>query len=106
MLLLQPQFKQSEAWQYSSSNLLRVASFGRRRFKPVVKPEALLRPPEVTLKQLAAHSVTPTTHGSHTNGQVQVQVRDRERRWLSMVLAWGSASWTAHMLGRSQRHGG
>ena len=72
LLLLQPSFKQSKAWQYSSSNLLRLGgSSSRRRFKPVVKPEALLKPPEVTLKQLA-HSVT-LVHAGHYNGQVQVR---------------------------------
>jgi hypothetical protein len=58
--LLLPSFKTSDAWQYSSSNLLRLAQQGARgvlepskpRFKPVAKPEALLRQPKVALRQL------------------------------------------------------
>lgn len=57
LLLLQPSFRHATAWQYSSSNLLRLSQGGgKRRFKPVVKPDALLRPPAVTLKQLG-HSM-------------------------------------------------
>jgi hypothetical protein len=57
LLLLQPSFRHATAWQYSSSNLLRVSQgWGKRRFKPVVNPDALLRPPAVNLKQLG-HSM-------------------------------------------------
>lgn len=70
-LLLQPSFKPSAAWQFSSSNLLRLshASGGKRRFKPVVKPEALLKAPVVTLKQLA-HSVGAAGVGGGQHMQV------------------------------------
>jgi hypothetical protein len=64
--LLQPSFKQATAWQYSSSNLLRLSqTWGKRRFKPVSKPEALLKAPAVTLKQLG-HTL------NHQTGQVEV----------------------------------
>jgi hypothetical protein len=60
MPLLLPSFKSSDAWQYSISNLLRLAQQGHRgglepskpRFKPVAKPEALLRQPKVSVRQL------------------------------------------------------
>jgi hypothetical protein len=53
-LLLQPSFRPAAAWQYSSSNLLRLSQgWGKRRVKPVVNPEALLKCPAVTLKQLS-----------------------------------------------------
>jgi hypothetical protein len=58
--LLLPSFRATDAWQYSSSNLLRLAQQGtggtfgssKPRFKPVAKPEALLRQPKVALRQL------------------------------------------------------
>lgn len=66
VLLLQPTFKPSSAWQYSSSNLLRLShSWGKRRFKPVARAEALLKPPAVPLKQLG--------HGMATAGRLQVR---------------------------------
>lgn len=58
-MLLLPSFKASTAWQYSSSNLLRVcqsgsscSTGGKARFKQVVKPQGLLKKARVPLDQL------------------------------------------------------
>lgn len=68
LLLLQPSFRHATAWRYSSSNLLRLSQGGgKRRFKPVVKPDALLRPPAVTLKQLG--------HSMHAQQSQQQQLQ-------------------------------
>lgn len=66
---LLPSFKASTAWQYSSSNLVRVSQgWGKPRFKPVVRSEALLKQPQVMLQQLALRA-----HGSAwPGGNIQV----------------------------------
>jgi hypothetical protein len=66
-LLLQQSFRPATAWQYSSSNLLRLSQgWGKRRVKPVVNPEALLKRPAVSLKQLSL------SHAVSSAGLVQV----------------------------------
>lgn len=64
--LLLPAFRASDAWQYSSSNLLRLAQQGpgggfepsKSRFKPVANPEALLRKPKMSVRQLRGDART------------------------------------------------
>lgn len=78
--LLQPVFRPSTAWQFSASNLLRLRhTCSKRCFKPVAKPEVLLKAPVVTAKQLfdTARCQEPnvgaisTTCGMHMAAKMQ-----------------------------------